>query len=226
MARAGGRKVGGEVAIDAVAETDQDARGEPRLGLRHCPVQPVRGRAAAVFQRRLQEALRREDTEALGAQRSDCPDPGEVGAIVVRRRRANPAAQLDAVAGHDGRVPRQRGGNNDRRRAFEPHGRRTGPGSKRADALHHGDPGAVTVRDRNSRRSCVGCERAAARDCGDPKCHGHCRPGEGAAPRRPQRDADREEGDGDEANNKWRHHRQRQRRHRCADRQPRRCWHG
>ena len=147
MAGSGGREVRREVAIHPVAETDQDARGEPRLRLGHGPVESVGGPATEAFERGLERPLRRKGTQTVRAQRADRTDPREVGTVVIGRRRADPTAELDAIPRDERRIPRQGGRHDDRRLSLEQHDGGTGPCSWRTDALDHRCPGAVSGRD-------------------------------------------------------------------------------
>ncbi|HXG27149.1 MAG TPA: hypothetical protein VNL94_09930 [Candidatus Binatia bacterium] len=124
MARPGGGERRRKVAVDTIAQPDEHARGQPGLRLRHRAIQaggrepphPLHGAAEAV--------LRPEAFERLGAQRAHGADAPEVRAVVVLGRRADPTRDLDAVARHDRRVPRQRRRHEYGRAVREPQGER------------------------------------------------------------------------------------------------------
>ena len=146
VAGAGRRERSSEIPVDTIAEADQHARRETRLGLRDGSVDAVGGRSTKALQGRGDCPFDGQQLEGLGAERADGADSSQVRAIVVGRRRPDAAAKLDAVAGDDRRVPRQRGRDEHGRLPVEQDCRGTGAGSRRPDGLDDPDPRAVATR--------------------------------------------------------------------------------
>jgi hypothetical protein len=113
VTRAGRREVGREPAIDPVAQADQDAGGQPCLRFGHRQGETFRGGAAERLERARERAVRGQEREPVRTQRADGADPREVRPVVVIGRQPDPTVKLDAVAGDDRRIPRQRRGDQD-----------------------------------------------------------------------------------------------------------------
>ena len=104
VAHAGRRERCGDITIDAVAEPDEDARGEAGLGLGQDRGQGVGGRATHILQGSHGTRVRSGDDRPVGAERARCTDPLEVVAIATVGARAYAAADLDPIARTDLRI--------------------------------------------------------------------------------------------------------------------------
>ena len=78
MADAGRRERGSEVAVDAVAQADEDAGGQARLGLGQDPGQGLAGATPQRLEPAPEVVGRRLDIERPGRERADRADPLQV----------------------------------------------------------------------------------------------------------------------------------------------------
>jgi hypothetical protein len=111
VAHSSGREVRREGPVDAVAQADQDARGEPGLRLGQDDGEGVARAAAQPLQRSRQALVRPLDVaHRVDLERAPRTDPFEVATVVGVRARPGPSLDLDPVPGFHQRIAGQGGG--------------------------------------------------------------------------------------------------------------------
>ena len=113
MAHAGRREIRGELAIDALAQPDQDPGREPRFGLGQDARERRRRVPADGFQRCGRFDGSRFELEVLGADRAGHAGPLEVRAVWRVGAWLGPPVDGDPLAGRDDRVAGERRGKPD-----------------------------------------------------------------------------------------------------------------
>ena len=184
VADPGGRERGSEVAVDAVAQADEDACGEARLGLGQDAGQGLAGATPQSFEPAPEVLGSRLHIESPGRERADRADPLQVLPVGRIGTFADRSVNHDRVAGdHDG-IAGERG------RDLDPGAggrRRERRGllavARRADRLDDHPPRAVTLgrtvgRRRSGRhhRESHGDGRSTERD-GEQRSDTEARPG-------------------------------------------------
>jgi len=226
VARPGGREVRRQLPIDTVPQPDQHAGRQAGLGLGHRPRQALGRDPAHVLERRAQGVLGGQDREALGAKRADRADPGEIGAVVIGRRRADPTAELDVVTRNHRREPGQ--GRRDQRggirRELDDGGSGTGSGC--ADALDDPAPGPIAGWELDRPGGWCRPGRATSPDDEDPEADRGRPPGANVPTGSEQGNRDREQAARGEHDGDRRQRREGECAGRGADREPRRSRHG
>ncbi len=151
VADAGRREVGGERAVDAFPQPDEDARGQPCLGLGQRPSQGVASRVPERLERR---RWRADDAERPCLERPGGTRPPEVLAVrVVVGRRTEPARRPRRTRRRHCRPGRER--RRDRRRPtsrvrHEAQPRDLVPVPRRPDRLDHRRPRPVVSGSRGA----------------------------------------------------------------------------
>ncbi len=175
MAHARRGEVRGELAVDAVAQPDQDPGREPRLGLGQDARQRRRSVPAHGFQDCGGFDGSRFEVEVVCADRAGHAGPLEVRAVWRIRARLGPSVDRDPLAGHDDRVAGERGGESDGACAAlgELDRGHLVAFARRAGGDDHGVPRPIAIRQRdgiNRRRredsKADGQGRGRAQDCG------------------------------------------------------------
>jgi hypothetical protein len=225
MTRAGGREGRGEVAIDEVAQPDQHPGREACLGFRQRPLQALRGSPAPAFEQPVDGVRGGQHRQRARPQRAGRTDVAEVVAVLAFRRRPDPAIELHAVAGHDGRVPGQRRGHQHAAWRVEPDRRRSGPVTWRPDGLDHPDPRPVALGSRWQRTRRTSTEHATNTDRRDAERHREQDTRPRAPRRRGGRDREQERCDSEERGDAAAHRTEAQGPGTRADREPRRARH-
>lgn len=225
VARAGGRERGGEVAIDQVAQADEHAGGEARFRLRHGPLQAVGRGTPPALERPPEGVRRRQELDRIRTEGARGADLVQVVAVLALGRRPDASAELHAIAGHDRRIPRQRGRNEHVWGILESNG--GGPGSlaRRPDGLDDADPPPLAIGygwGRPGRRS--GGARAQA-DRKDPDRDGQQRSRGRAPVRRRSGEGQARQRAARERNHWSRARPEAERTEACPDREPRRARH-
>ena len=147
-----------QVAIDAIAQADQDAAGKTGLGLGDRELQGTIGPASKALDRTRQTAVLEQDRHSRSTDRGLDPDPDEVVPVwVVDGWGSEGSIQRHAIARHHDRKSRQGPGHTHPWWRLQFHHGQLLAGSRRADSGHRGSPGTVACREpvRNSETDCA-----------------------------------------------------------------------
>ena len=128
MADAGSREIGGDLPIDAIAQADEDARGEPGLGLGQDPGQQLPGVTTPALEERARIGRPPQHVHRPSVEGAPRTEPLEVSTVRAVGARPGPPLHGHPITRLDRRVARQRGGQPETARA-------AGHGTDRRDLL-------------------------------------------------------------------------------------------